>query len=1023
MGSNQLTTPSVIILGAGRPHKGSVHSVLHSATGESRVLDWMLRSLAVVSRQVTFITGYQGDEIRSQFPSLMYVDNPEWQDTGAVNSLLCADLNSARDYFVSYADVLYRQSAVRQLTDAPGDIAILVDTQWQKRFENRTHEDLERAEKVNLHAGKVTRLGREIPTTLADAEFVGLVRLSKRAAKYLHEQAQDLPDSVRSGNLSQLLDILRARGFETSAVDVAGDWAELNEPADLTHFVLGTKAQTLRRLQNLVRKSRIEDQFSFTVAQWQDSQSDIIRDIQTHLGHRALVVRSSALSEDSFGSANAGAYDSVLNVDGANPAIIRQAVEQVVSSYPDDNMANQVLVQPMVSEVAASGVAFTRTLAHGGPYYVINYDDVSQSTESITSGTSRDHKTMLVYRNATLDPEQAPLTVQRLLPALREIEQLLDYDALDVEFAISQTGTVHILQVRPIAVQHEPCDHSAIEAELQRAENRFQQLQVPAPFVQGDKALFGIMPDWNPAEIIGTRPGRLAASLYRYLIMDDIWATQRAEFGCRDVRPQPLLTEFAGHPYVNIRASFNSLIPANVPDDLARRLVNFYQDWLEQNPELHDKVEFDVVPTCYSLDMSAWQERMSTQGSFSPCEIEQLFDGLKAVTRSAIERTPEDWQTVRIAEQRFEKLQSGMAPPLAHTFLLLEEAKRYGTLPFAHLARSAFVAVTILRSAVKTGILSQAAYNGFMESIETVSHRFTTDAAAVKNSAMTRDDFIARYGHLRPGTYDILSRSYAEDPEHYLTPAIEQAGQTNREATTEGIDAWRAECPTLARTLNDQGIAITSEALENFLRQAIEGREYAKFVFTRHLSGALDRLTDYGKKLGLTRDLLAHVPLPIFQAVRDETMGDSAKELLETAAESGRTAQALSLRVELPPLICQPMDFRQFLYSANQPNFVGSSRVAAPCIDLQNADVSAGSSLSGKIALIPQADPGYDWLFSQGIAGLITLYGGANSHMAIRAAEFGMPAAIGVGETRYAQWRQARVLELDPANRRVQVVH
>ncbi|MBK1652707.1 PEP-utilizing enzyme [Halorhodospira halochloris] len=74
------------------------------------------------------------------------------------------------------------------------------------------------------------------------------------------------------------------------------------------------------------------------------------------------------------------------------------------------------------------------------------------------------------------------------------------------------------------------------------------------------------------------------------------------------------------------------------------------------------------------------------------------------------------------------------------------------------------------------------------------------------------------------------------------------------------------------------------------------------------------------------------------------------------------------------------------------------------------------------MALIPQADPGYDWLFGQGIAGLITLFGGANSHMAIRAAEFGLPAAIGVGEQRYREVAQARVLELDPPRQILRVI-
>ena len=80
------------------------------------------------------------------------------------------------------------------------------------------------------------------------------------------------------------------------------------------------------------------------------------------------------------------------------------------------------------------------------------------------------------------------------------------------------------------------------------------------------------------------------------------------------------------------------------------------------------------------------------------------------------------------------------------------------------------------------------------------------------------------------------------------------------------------------------------------------------------------------------------------------------------------------------------------------------------------------ADLAGKIALIPRADPGYDWLFGRNIAGLITMYGGANSHMAIRAAEFGMPAAIGVGEILYQKLAAASVIELNPGGRQLRVV-
>ena len=44
-------------------------------------------------------------------------------------------------------------------------------------------------------------------------------------------------------------------------------------------------------------------------------------------------------------------------------------------------------------------------------------------------------------------------------------------------------------------------------------------------------------------------------------------------------------------------------------------------------------------------------------------------------------------------------------------------------------------------------------------------------------------------------------------------------------------------------------------------------------------------------------------------------------------------------------------------------------------------------NLKNKIILIENADPGYDWIFSHKIIGLVTKYGGANSHMTIRCSE------------------------------------
>ena len=68
--------------------------------------------------------------------------------------------------------------------------------------------------------------------------------------------------------------------------------------------------------------------------------------------------------------------------------------------------------------------------------------------------------------------------------------------------------------------------------------------------------------------------------------------------------------------------------------------------------------------------------------------------------------------------------------------------------------------------------------------------------------------------------------------------------------------------------------------------------------------------------------------------------------------------------------------------------------------------------------MIESADPGFDWIFGKGVAGLITVYGGVNSHMAIRANELGLPAIIGVGDQQFQILKSKSSVFIDCLNKR-----
>jgi phosphoenolpyruvate-protein kinase (PTS system EI component) len=82
---------------------------------------------------------------------------------------------------------------------------------------------------------------------------------------------------------------------------------------------------------------------------------------------------------------------------------------------------------------------------------------------------------------------------------------------------------------------------------------------------------------------------------------------------------------------------------------------------------------------------------------------------------------------------------------------------------------------------------------------------------------------------------------------------------------------------------------------------------------------------------------------------------------------------------------------------------------------------AADQDLTGKVVFIERADPGFDWLFTHSVAGFVTKYGGENSHMAIRAREFGLPAVIGAGKS-FEEWKRAKMLRVECGAKRVEVL-
>lgn len=775
----------------------------------------------------------------------------------------------------------------------------------------------------------------------------------------------------------------------------------------------GTKGETLLSLRGKLSNAVVDDVYLFDVRSWLDKGNEIIDTVVSKFPDSKLAVRSSAKSEDLFTSSNAGHFLSVLNVPCERGELIK-AINAVIESFDDDRRDHQVFIQEYLCGGEMSGVILTRDLSSYAPYITINFDDETGKTDTITSGAGT-YKTFVAFKR---DLQIEDTRFRMLCECALELEDIFGNDALDIEFVIV-AGIVHIMQVRPLAVKaFDNCDnndHEHIHKTLKTIFDGISERAKPHPDLFGRRTFYGVMPDWNPAEMIGTKPRPLALSLYRELITDSIWAYQRDNYGYKRLRSFPLLVSLAGQPYIDLRVDFNSFLPKNISDELSHKLTDYYLDQLADDPSRHDKIEFDVVFSCYSLDLDHRLNKLPPS-LFSSEDIAALRSALHEVTVDIAKREGVFWHDLKkidLLENRRQELLCSEQSLISKIYWLIEDCKRYGTLPFAGIARAAFISMQFLRSFIELGIITPAEHAHFLRSLNTITKQFSRDLVLLRDGVLSKSGFIDKYGHLRPGTYDILSPSYRDSFEYYFD--IEKI----RDVEEEDLFTFSPnQMDRISRVLRSHSIPMAAAELIDFIREAIRGREYAKYCFTKNVSALLDVIKEYGQLSGFLADDLSYIEVSSLLRLYSRIGVDhKEKSNLGWEVEENKKKYRICHQTRLPDFICSPHDVFSFVVPSSSPNYITTNSISSKTAHISR--IHDRRELCGRIVFTEGADPGFDWIFSHDIRGLVTMYGGINSHMAIRAAELDIPAVIGCGPVFYSEWQQADVLHIDCLNKKV----
>ena len=305
--------------------------------------------------------------------------------------------------------------------------------------------------------------------------------------------------------------------------------------------------------------------------------------------------------------------------------------------------------------------------------------------------------------------------------------------------------------------------------------------------------------------------------------------------------------------------------------------------------------------------------------------------------------------------------------------------------------------------------------NLFIRSLNTVTKQLSFDISKLALKQIDKNEFLEKYGHLRPGTYDILSESYAENPSKYF----DFNNLKNTEIKSQGDFHFSShQLGQIDALLRQHNLKTNVSEFIIFLKEAIEGREYGKFVFTKSVNEILKLVKKYGSQFGLSADDMSFCDITTLMRLYSTIAFVEEKSLLSQEIHRNKKINNAYKLLKLPTLICEADDIYRFYHSEIEPNFVTLNNVAGePIFDLQKR--TKPQVIFNKIVFIESADPGFDWIFSYNIAGLVTMYGGVNSHMAIRAAELNIPAVIGCGPVNFGLWSRSGKLEIDCLNKKV----
>lgn len=619
--------------------------------------------------------------------------------------------------------------------------------------------------------------------------------------------------------------------------------------------LLLTKAESLQRLKELVKKSYIEDIVCVNVSEVFVNYDNVYEQIKECFSGDDIIIRSSLRHNGNFHNAKMLHLDATEAIDSRSKKVVEKALKNMAFMYAGndesklpDYFDEQILIQRYANDIVISGVAFTRDFIYKRPYYMINYETIGDS-----AGDLEDGKTKWIAHNTS--QEFLDYEFLSLINAIKEIEEIYgDMDALEIKFGIDAIDNVVIFQVRPLVELFDK-PMALTDKEFFDAKSFAKCDYLDTNHVLSDMA------SWRPAEILGLNPRPLDCSLYKELITSGKWNESISHFGYGNVI-NDVMQKVGNKPYISVNYSIEGLTPKKLGDNIKFKLKEYYIDKLKKKPQLHERLERDLIFNCYNFATEDKLKELLENG-FSQNEIDEISDSLYEVTSNII-NIYED-----VFKRDFDDLAKLTAlrreirsyAPLKETNImkvykyindLMDAIENYGALQYIRQSRCDIIARSLLKSLADRGYFTDEEIYRFTASIETEETKFEDYIMKYIHGEIDTDEFNNAYGHLRLKTFDIRTDCY----KHMKLEGIFDGMNNFYIRDNICLDEDK-----LKRALNDVGFDINSSDFIKLVTDMIKNKAYFRFEFIKSVSLILDMIAVVGELHGIDREDMSYLEI------------------------------------------------------------------------------------------------------------------------------------------------------------------